>query len=105
MDSIKVSKNQRCPLCDRELGDELIDKHHLVPKTFGGKDLIALHKICHRKIHATFSERELLNYYFTLERIREHSEIDKFIKWVKGKPSNFYSGTDETNVRRAKRKY
>jgi 5-methylcytosine-specific restriction endonuclease McrA len=98
------NKIEFCPLCERELGDKLIDRHHLVPKTFGGKDLIELHRICHRKIHATFSERELLNYYFTIDRIKEHSEIQKFIVWVKKKPIDYYSGSDETNARYSKRR-
>ena len=48
-----------CPICDRELGNINVDKHHLVPKTRGGKDKFLIHKICHRKIHATFTEKEL----------------------------------------------
>ena len=51
-----------CPLCNRELGTEWIDEHHLIPKTFKGKETITLHRICHEKIHSTFSERELYNY-------------------------------------------
>ena len=63
----------------------MVDEHHLVPKTFGGKETFTLHRICHRKIHATFTERELLNYYNTFERLRDHTEIQKFVAWVKKK--------------------
>lgn len=94
----------KCPICDRLLGEENIDKHHLIPKTFKGKDVVTLHRICHRKIHATFTERELLNYYHTIDRLREHSEIEKFVTWVKKKPSEFYDGSEETNRRKAKRR-
>ena len=93
-----------CPICDRPLGTIGIDEHHLIPKTFGGKETFTLHKICHRKIHATFTERELLNYYNTFERIRDHSEIAKFIGWVKKKPPEYYSGSDETADRKKKRR-
>ena len=95
---------QKCPLCNRELGDVNIDKHHLIPKTFGGKDTELIHKICHRKLHATFTERELLNFYHTWERIKDHSEIEKFVKWVSKKPSDYYSSTEETNERYGKRR-
>lgn len=93
-----------CPLCERLLGTENIDDHHLIPKTFRGKELVSLHKICHRKIHATFTERELLHYYHTVERLREHSEIQKFVTWVQKKSPEFYDCSDETNRRKAKRR-
>ena len=93
-----------CPVCSRKLGTESIDEHHLIPKTFGGKEKFPLHKICHRKIHATFTERELLNFYNTWERIKGHPEIQKFISWVKKKPPEFYSGSKETEIRKKKRR-
>ena len=41
---------------------------------------------------------------YTWERIREHSEIQKFVAWVKKKPPEFYSGSDETADRKGKRR-
>ena len=102
--SIPDSLTEKCPICDRELGNVLIEYHHLVPKTFGGRDTFPIHKVCHRKIHATFTERELLNYYHTWDRIVEHSEFEKFIKWIQKKPIDFYSSSDETQNRRSKRR-
>lgn len=93
-----------CPLCDRPLGTENVDRHHLIPKTFKGKEMVSLHRICHRKIHATFTERELLNYYHTIERLRENEDISKFVTWVSKKPLEFYDGSQETNKRKAKRR-
>lgn len=104
-----ISKNVKamtttCPVCDRILGTVMVDEHHLIPKTFKGKDTETIHKICHRKLHSVFTEREMLNYYHTWERIREHSEIQKFVAWVKKKPPEFYSGSDETADRKGKRR-
>lgn len=93
-----------CRICNRELGTVRIERHHLVPKTFGGKETIDIHKICHQKIHATFSERELLNYYNTPERICEHEEMSKFIKWIGKQPLDFYDKNDETKDRKRKRR-
>jgi hypothetical protein len=93
-----------CPICDRELGTVNVDEHHLIPKTFKGKELVALHKICHRKIHATFTERELFNYYHTIERLRENEHIQSFIKWVAKRPIDFYDGSKETVDRKSKRR-
>ena len=88
-----------CPLCGRSLGDENINEHHLIPRCFGGKptDKFKIHKICHRKIHSVFTERELVHYYFTWERLLENEEIQKFVKWVKNKPLGYYSGSATTN--------
>jgi len=82
----------------------LVEDHHLVPKTFKGKETVPVHKICHRKIHSLWTEKELANYYNTLERIKEHEEIQKFARWVSKKPLDYYSGSDETVVRKGKRR-
>ena len=94
---------QPCQLCERPLGEVRVQEHHLIPKTFKGKVTIPLHGICHQKIHSTFSERELLHYYHTIERLLEHSEIQKFVAWVKKKPPEFYTGHKDSNDRRRQR--
>jgi hypothetical protein len=93
-----------CGICDRLLGDINVDEHHLIPKTFKGKEKYRVHRICHTKLHSVFTERELLHYYHTFERIREHSEMQKFIKWVQNKDPGFYDKNKETRVRNGKRK-
>jgi len=92
-----------CPLCSRELGTNF-DFHHLIPKTFKGKDKIKIHKICHRKLHSVFTEREMLHHYHTIKRLLEHEEIQKFVKWVQKKPINFYNSSKDTNTRKGKRR-
>jgi 5-methylcytosine-specific restriction endonuclease McrA len=91
-----------CPLCGRVLGEVNIDRHHLVPKTFKGKEQHAIHRICHRKIHATFTERELLKSYHSWEALRSHAEIKAFIDWVAKKDPGYYSGTVTSKSRRRK---
>jgi hypothetical protein len=81
-----------CPLCKRPL-PEKPSKHHLVPKTFKGKETVLLHRICHRQIHANFTQRELLNYYHTIDRLLENENIRKFVKWVRNKPHEFHART------------
>jgi hypothetical protein len=93
-----------CKICGRPLGDVRIQEHHLIPKTFKGKELISLHQICHQKIHATFSERELANYYHTPERIMENEEMVKFVKWVQKKSPEYYDKNDDTAHRKRKRR-
>ncbi len=101
-----------CPLCDRELGDKNVDEHHLIPKsTLKGtkaktdpSNLGMVHKICHRKIHATFTEKELRDDYNTWDQLKAHPLIAAFIKWVAKKEPSFYSGSDETNTSKKKRR-
>ena len=84
---------QTCPICDRALGEEAtISKHHLIPKSKGGRysETILIHNICHQKIHSVFSTRELQEKYHTVEKIRNHEQMQKFIKWLSKKDVNFY---------------
>ena len=88
---MKVVNNTACPLCQRELA-EPCNRHHLIPVSKGGKHTptLLLHKICHDKIHAVFTEMELKRHYHTMERLQAHEEVDKFLKWVQKKEPQFY---------------
>lgn len=92
-----------CPICARDLGEIYIEEHHLIPKTFGGKEKVRIHKMCHQKLHATFSEREMEKHYHTVERLVEHEEMQKFIKWVRKQPLDFYDKNDDTEARKRRR--
>ena len=89
-----------------------MEDHHLKPKTFKTRtkevhdkdNLVRIHRVCHQKIHATFPEPDLLNYYHTVERIVEHEEIKKFVKFVSKKPPEWYDKNDETRERKKRRK-
>lgn len=83
---------QTCPICSRILGEENISKHHLIPKSRGGKgsELIEIHNICHQKIHSVFTLKELRDEFNTIEKLVEYEEISKFIKWVSKKTPQFY---------------
>jgi hypothetical protein len=101
----------QCPICNRDEGGEM-QYHHLKPVTFRTRtkevhdedNLVLLHKQCHSKIHATFSEGELLKHYHTIDRLLEHEEIQKFVKWIQKYPPEFYSKNKQTNERKRKRK-
>lgn len=85
-----VSPKVVCPICERDIPPSEKDAHHLVPKSKGGKTTEYLHRICHRQIHALFTETELANHFNTAENLKAHPEMQKFIKWVKTKPNAFY---------------
>lgn len=89
---------QYCPLCGRPLA-EPFNKHHLIPISKGGKHTptLTLHKICHDKIHAVFTEMELKRTYNTVEKLKEREEIIRFIKWVSKKEPEFYDKSVKMN--------
>ncbi|QJE03390.1 hypothetical protein HH212_15615 [Massilia forsythiae] len=77
-----------------------IDRHHLIPKSLKGKEQFPIHKICHRKIHATFSEKELLRSYHTWGALQADADIGSFIGWVANKPPEFYTRTFTSNKKK-----
>jgi hypothetical protein len=81
-----------CPLCDRPLvKGPSVDLHHLTPKAFKGTEAVAMHRVCHRKIHSLFTLRELRDGYASIEALRAHPEIVRFVAWLRGKPPEFMS--------------
>ena len=89
-----------CPLCGRLIPPEQRDEHHLVPKARGGKETVAMHRVCHRQIHALFSESELAQQYNNREALLENAEIQRFVKWVQSKPNDFFVRTRKNGRRR-----
>lgn len=90
-----------CPLCDRALAaGKSIDEHHLLPKSQGGRITHTMHRICHRKIHATFTEKELAKSYSTWEALQGHEDIAAFIVWVAKKPPEYYDNSIKAARRR-----
>lgn len=93
-----------CPLCKRPMPEGSYNEHHLIPATFKGKEKIALHVVCHDKLHHTLTEREMQHHYHTIERLLEHEEIQKFVKWVSKQTPDFYSSHKDTCNRKRKRR-
>lgn len=94
-----ATENSRCELCDR--AELSLTRHHLIPRsrhnkartqrTFSRKemqtDIAMLCRPCHSQIHSIFDNHELSSYYHTIERLQAHSEVEKFVKWVKKRPA------------------
>jgi hypothetical protein len=51
---------------------------------------VILHHLCHKEIHITLSQAELVRTYNNLEALREHPRLAKFISWVKKKTTRIF---------------
>jgi hypothetical protein len=90
-----------CPLCARPLvAGRSVDEHHLVPKSQGGRQTYTVHRICHRKIHATLSEKELAREFATWAALQAHPEIASFVAWVQKKTPEYYDNSLKPACRR-----
>lgn len=95
-----------CALCGRE---ETLTRHHLIPRTrhrhkrnkrLFARDLVrqtvGLCPPCHRQVHALFSEKELEEKLRTVETLRGHPALQKFLEWIRKKPAGFRPQTRRT---------
>lgn len=81
-----------CWLCERPLGVR-IELHHPVPKSRGGRGTVPVHPICHRMLHATFSNAQLARIGDEVQQLRSDPAISKFVKWLRNKPPDFHART------------
>jgi hypothetical protein len=94
-----------CQICGRPLvPGKSVNEHHLIPKTYKGNETITIHVVCHTKIHSVFSEKELATHYNTVERLRDHPEMEKFIAWVRKKDPEFKTRNVPTNARQGRKR-
>ncbi|HEU0311523.1 MAG TPA: HNH endonuclease [Sphingomicrobium sp.] len=81
-----------CWLCSRPLGTR-VEWHHPVPKSRGGREKQPIHPICHRNLHARFSNAELQRIGDDPSRLRLDPDIARFLDWIGGKDPDFHAPT------------
>ena len=81
-----------CWLCGRAF-ETRIQWHHLVPKSKKGRDTVPVHPICHKAIHANFTNAQLMRFGEDRERLVQNEALAKFVDWVKEKPPDFHAPT------------
>lgn len=83
-----------CPLCLRPIPPDVPQSlHHLVPRLKGGKRgaVVLLHHLCHKEVHARFTEAELARQFHTVEALRASDRLAPFLLWVAKRPPGFSS--------------
>ena len=81
-----------CWLCERPLGRK-VQQHHTVPKAKKGRATVAVHPICHRAIHANFTNAQLAWIGEDRAALLKDEALAKFVDWVSDKPPDFHAPT------------
>ena len=88
--------SDRCRLCGR-VTRQGTTEHHLIPRTchsnkwfkkrYSREEMsatISVCRDCHRSIHKLIpSEKDLGRNYSTVDKLLEHEEFGKFVRWVR----------------------
>ncbi len=64
-----------------------------MPKAKKGRDTVPVHPICHKAIHANFSNAQLVRMGEDHEQLLRNEALAKFVEWVKDKPPDFHAPT------------
>lgn len=83
-----------CELCGRE--HVRLTVHHLTPRIQGRRRGMALDELptaqlcgpCHKYVHSTFTNAELERDFPTLDALRAHEGVARFVKWVQKQPAS-----------------
>jgi hypothetical protein len=70
-----------CALCEREVST--VTRHHLIPKSEGGRETVDLCAACHKTLHAFFTNRTLSVELSTIESLRRQPELQAYLRWVR----------------------
>lgn len=85
-------RRDRCWLCERPLGTR-VQQHHPVPRAKRGRETVPVHPICHRTIHANFTNAELARNGGTRPAMLANDTVAEFVRWVASKPPDFHAPT------------
>lgn len=99
-----------CELCGRAQIE--LTRHHLVPRrerrktrvrrSFADIDLrthlALLCRPCHKFLHALLTEKQLADGFSTLDQLRAHPDVQRFVTWLHTKPAGLH-----VRMRRPKR--
>jgi 5-methylcytosine-specific restriction enzyme A len=78
-----------CSLCRRQVPADMLTKHHLKPRERGGtaEHTTPMCRPCHKQLHAIFSNRQLDEFYDSVETLRSLPQLQPFLKWIRKQPA------------------
>lgn len=74
----------QCALCQRLVSR--VTRHHLIPKSLGGREVVPLCDACHQTLHSFFQNATLSKELHSLEALRAHEDIARYLAWVRKQP-------------------
>ena len=92
-----------CPFCERTGAKKT--KHHLVPKSKGGKETLSSCRDCHAAIHACFSHKELEREYNTREKLLTRETFRKMVAFIRKQDPGGKVRIDRPNDQKYRRRY
>ena len=75
---------EKCELCGMQVATR---KHHLVPRSKGGKETADCCFTCENFLHKSFTNNELRDTYNSVEVILADERFQKFLKWRRKQPA------------------
>jgi 5-methylcytosine-specific restriction endonuclease McrA len=79
-----VTFKESCSLCGRVIpSKDYLEKHHLTPRSKGGKETAPVCIDCGNQVHQLFTNNELRDKYNSIEALREDHRIQKWISWIR----------------------
>ena len=70
-----------CELCGRL---SKLERHHFKPKK--SDEVAHFCQDCARQVHALFTRTELRQKYNTIEKLKKHPKIKKYLGWISKRP-------------------
>ena len=77
---LDMNEGLTCPFCQRPVVH--LKRHHLVPKSRGGKVLVDSCLDCHRAIHAFFPLKDLARKYNTVKALMQDHRFRQMVAWI-----------------------
>ena len=81
--------NSECDKCNKCIFCGLITEtrmHHLIPKSKGGTETVETCEVCENFIHRSWSNKQLRDFYNSVDVILADEGFQRFLRWRKKQP-------------------
>ena len=80
----RTTEPNRCALCEREV--KHVTRHHLIPRSEGGREVVDLCIPCHKTLHSFFHNHTLSKELYTVDSLRRQPDVARYLKWIRTQP-------------------